>query len=338
MKNKQTFLIQILIATALIGSWTIYQLNQDDSDSYINVLQQPKVGRGAIEIIKNNSIRLIESAEYVARKSPEQVILVDLMKEIETVIKELREPISAVKYSFFKIDETKIDATVKAGKRVMPIDYNSKRPVRRAIGDKVIQDNLIKKSQNTLEKLKALCDQDIREKGVPKRIISDEELQLYYEQFDSIFKNNTRLLTQIIKTNRLQEVAQHYDVCHGESFFIALEYEIKCLEWLLIDNLAQIMKSEKYSVKPIIVMGTEKPVRVGEPTELTFFRSSYIATDSMKVKINGRPIAVKDGIAEFDYRPTSTGTKYFKMDISLKNPFTGKMDNFSRTQKIEVID
>ena len=120
---------------------------------------------------------------------------------------------------------------------------------------------------------------------------------------------------------------------------IQIVYEIATSHLPINRNqILLIMKSEKYSVKPIIVMGTEKPVRVGEPTELTFFRSSYIATDSMKVKINGRPIAVKDGIAEFDYRPTSTGTKYFKMDISLKNPFTGKMDNFSRTQKIEVID
>jgi hypothetical protein len=110
------------------------------------------------------------------------------------------------------------------------------------------------------------------------------------------------------------------------------------LEWLLLDNVLQILKSENAEIKPIIMMAQEKPVKVGEPTELEFIQSSYVVSDSMKVRVNGKPLEVKSGIAYLNYRPTSTGMKYFKIDISLKNPFTGKTETYSRTQKIEVIE
>jgi hypothetical protein len=332
MKNKQSFYIQIFIAVALIGSWAIYQSQYDDRDIYNNVFLQAKVGAQAEEVISSNLPSLIRSAERVVIKSPDQKPLVDLMKEIEVVTKELRSLIQEIHSPFIKYDESK-----PFDKHTMPIDYNSKRPVGLAL-DKVMQDNLRNASQDFLETLKGLCAQDMREKGVPERLVSDDELKLYYNRMDSIFKNNTLLLTEIIEENRLEEVAKHYDAAHAESFFRVLRYEIKCLEWLLLDNVLQILKSENAEIKPIIMMAQEKPVKVGEPTELEFIQSSYVVSDSMKVRVNGKPLEVKSGIAYLNYRPTSTGMKYFKIDISLKKPFTGKTETYSRTQKIEVIE
>jgi hypothetical protein len=329
MKNKQSLYIQIFIAIALIGSWAIYQSQYDDREIYHNVLRQTKVGAQAEQLMSSNSERLIYTAERVIIKSPDQKPLVDLMKEIEMVTKELRSLIQEIHSPFIKYDESKI----RSYKHIMPIDYNSKRAVGLAL-DKVMQDNLSNASQDFLETLKALCTQDVREKGVPERLTSDEELKLYYNRMDSIFKNNTLLLTEIVEENRLEEVAKYYDAAHAESFFRVLRSEVKSLEWLLLDNVLQILKSENFEIKPIIMMTQEKPVKVGEPTELEFFQSSYVASDSIKIRVNGKPLEVKNGIAYLNYRPKSTGMKYFKIDISLKNRFTGKTDNYSRTQKI----
>ena len=98
------------------------------------------------------------------------------------------------------------------------------------------------------------------------------------------------------------------------------------------------MSVQEDNIKPIIMMETKETPQVGKTTHFQFFTSSYIAMDDMEIRINGKLYKTKDGIATLNYTPKSAGIKYFKVEISLQNPFTGKIDRFSETIKKEVFE
>ena len=74
----------------------------------------------------------------------------------------------------------------------------------------------------------------------------------------------------------------------------------------------------------------------GDPFKADIFLSASSKQASYSVRVNGSSLSVKDGVAKYSTNTSSTGEKTYKVDISLKNPFTGKSDNFSKSFKYEV--
>ena len=324
----------MLVAVALITSSFIYENQRDDETEYLNVIDHARTNRRAMQIMTRSSEHLIRSTEAAVEKSPSQKPLVEIMKEIDKTIYNFYQSIGQIQSEIFQQDEEKI-RTIR--KYVMPIGYNSTAPVRAYFEDGNKFDQLEKRWQETIKKLKKLCRKDIRKMSSKPELLSESELKNYYEQQGLVLKNNTTLLTQMIEKKELHQIKQ-YDVVHADALLTALKSELTALKWVLLKNVSQVLKQEKSKFKPIIMMSMEKAPIVGEATNFEFFLSSYGVVDSMKIRLNGKPYEVKDGMATFNYTPKSAGMKYFKVDISLKNPFTGKTDNFSRTEKIEVFE
>lgn len=74
----------------------------------------------------------------------------------------------------------------------------------------------------------------------------------------------------------------------------------------------------------------------GEEYKAEIFLSAASKQAQYSVRVNGSSLSVKDGVATYKTRTSGSGEKSYKVDISLKNPFTGKTDNFSKTFKYEV--
>ncbi len=74
----------------------------------------------------------------------------------------------------------------------------------------------------------------------------------------------------------------------------------------------------------------------GETYKAEIFLSAASSQSKPSITVDGSSLPVKDGIATYQATPSSIGEKSYKVNISLKNPFTGKVDNFSKTFKYEV--
>jgi gliding motility-associated protein GldM len=64
--------------------------------------------------------------------------------------------------------------------------------------------------------------------------------------------------------------------------------------------------------------------------------TSKSITENMSIRVNGTPLKVTDGIGIFKTSTSGTGIKRYKVDISLKNPTTGKQETFSKDFEYEV--
>lgn len=87
------------------------------------------------------------------------------------------------------------------------------------------------------------------------------------------------------------------------------------------------------------VSSTEKGYIIkGETFNAEIFLSAFSsqAAEGISMRVNGASIPIKDGKGQYSAAGTSVGEKEYKVDISVKNPFTGKIDNFTRTFKYEV--
>jgi len=74
----------------------------------------------------------------------------------------------------------------------------------------------------------------------------------------------------------------------------------------------------------------------GETYKARIFLSAASSQAKPSISVDGSSLPVKDGIAKYTATPGSIGEKSYTVNISLKNPFTGKVDNFKKTFKYEV--
>lgn len=76
----------------------------------------------------------------------------------------------------------------------------------------------------------------------------------------------------------------------------------------------------------------------GEPFKAEIFLSAFSsqAAEGISYRVNGASLPIKEGKGQFTTTPTTIGEKEFKVDISVKNPFTGKVDTYSKSFKYEV--
>ena len=338
MKRNTSFLIQILVAVILISSWFIYENQQDDKIEYQAIISQSSSNRRAIEIITRSSQGLIQGAERMIEKSPDQKPLVEVMRETEGIIGDFYDFIRNIRVEVSEYNEDDFkDWDSEKPKIIMPIGYNSTKRVKLVFKENDTLYHFEKKWQEVLEKLKELHSKSIR-KRLNLEVLSDSTFNDYSQKQALIIKENTPLLHQLIEQKELRNIIFKYDVVHADALLLAIQSELKSLEWALLYNTAGLIYEEKSHFASIIMMEMEGAPIVGEPVKFQFYPAAYGVTDDMEIRLNGKSYEVKDGIATFNYTPKSSGTKYFKVDISLKNPFTGKTDRFSDTKKVEVFE
>ena len=102
-----------------------------------------------------------------------------------------------------------------------------------------------------------------------------------------------------------------------------------------------LKKTEVNTIKPdafIPVVAAEKSYVIrGEPFRSEVFLAAYSSTaDNIKMWVDGRPLEVRNGKAEFNTSPGTIGAKEHKMRIELTDPVTGEVKRFDKSFGYEV--
>ncbi len=93
-----------------------------------------------------------------------------------------------------------------------------------------------------------------------------------------------------------------------------------------VDNFIPIASAPK----SYIISGDEYTA------EITAGASSSSVYENMSIRVNGQSLDVKDGVAKYTVRPSSTGIQKYKVAITLTNPTTGKTDTYEKEFEYEV--
>ncbi|RMG78276.1 MAG: hypothetical protein D6714_18330 [Bacteroidetes bacterium] len=83
--------------------------------------------------------------------------------------------------------------------------------------------------------------------------------------------------------------------------------------------------------EPVISANTNYVIK-GETFQGEIFLAAYSSTaDNIAVRVDGRPLPVRDGKAIFATRPDHIGEKKHKLEVTLENPLTGEKETFEKS-------
>jgi len=86
-----------------------------------------------------------------------------------------------------------------------------------------------------------------------------------------------------------------------------------------------------------VVAANKSYVIKNEAYEAEIFLGSYSSTvDNLTVSVDGQPIIVRNGKAQFKLNPSSLGIKKHTAKISLRDPLTGEIESFTKQFEYEV--
>lgn len=85
------------------------------------------------------------------------------------------------------------------------------------------------------------------------------------------------------------------------------------------------------SDKPIVLPGESY-------NALIFLAKRVHSTTNLTIKVNGRPIPIIDGYANFSKRYSTPGKKKYKVSFDIKNPFTKTIETVAREYTVMVRD
>lgn len=78
-------------------------------------------------------------------------------------------------------------------------------------------------------------------------------------------------------------------------------------------------------------------VILGEEFEAEVFLSAFSSkTDNVSINVDGRSVALKDGIGTFTEKPSTVGEKKYTVTINLRNPTTGQTETVKKEFSYEV--
>ncbi|MCB0531530.1 MAG: hypothetical protein KDD14_04970 [Saprospiraceae bacterium] len=88
------------------------------------------------------------------------------------------------------------------------------------------------------------------------------------------------------------------------------------------------------------VMSAERSVlRPGELFDADFFLTEYSTrTENLAVFVNDKPVAIKDGLANYRHRFDKPGVYKLDVRIDLKNPYTKQVKPFSKIFEVLVVE
>jgi len=100
-------------------------------------------------------------------------------------------------------------------------------------------------------------------------------------------------------------------------------------------------KSSGTTFKPdafsAVISADKSYVIRGEELSSEIFLSAFSSTaDNISIKVNGRPLEVKNGKALFNIRPNQIGSHSFNAEVTMLNPLTGEEETFTKKFNYEV--
>ena len=115
------------------------------------------------------------------------------------------------------------------------------------------------------------------------------------------------------------------DIKIAESAILGHFYKKVQGEEIVFDKYAAVISADKsYVIK-------------GEQLTSEIFLSAFSTTaDNISIKVNGRPIEVRDGKALFNIRPNEIGSQSFLAEISMTNPISKKVTTYTKKFNYEV--
>mgnify|MGYP000218146595 CR=1 FL=1 len=324
MTTKQTILF--VLSLILIGSWFIVHFLKDDRPTYKSLTSQMTFYRNTSIMIGDEAKNLIHEAERAIEKSPDQKPIVGIMHEISTILSDFYAEFDQFGSAFYQY--TKGDFPFR---RVyfLPIDYNKTLPVKTAIKELEVDQFNSKKTLAALEK--------VIFKSTESLDISQSILNEYHQKQREILKDN-RVFSLLNNKKKWLASLKKQDVVHAKSQLVALRYELNYLKWQLLENTQELIQKDKNLVKEayMIEMHTDRQPIVGKPFTMDFMLNTYINMKDLEIKLNGKKMIHKDGLATYNYTPKTAGMKRFHLEFSIKNPFTGKTDQFRNVKKVYV--
>lgn len=303
------------------------------------------------DILGQSNESVIKSMEKAVEKRPDDKPLVGFAKEAKQVTGDFYAYVASVKAElekiaggvFVKPGETGGTVTEDASKWGKPVKYKDKEIPQRLFVDgnpQGLGDESPYEAQGPLLKAKALETRKKLEEILNKAqksnpIITPEGVK------DVIAK-----LSLSIDEESAKEAGKewsdftfgHMPVAAVYPMLTKFQTDAKNSEAAIITFLASkiggtVLEFDQFQP----VAAAEKGYVIsGEPFKADIFLSASSKQASYSVRVNGSSLSVKDGVAKYSTTTGSTGEQTYKVDISLKNPFTNKTDNFTKSFKYEV--
>lgn len=311
--------------------------------------------QGTTKIVKEANGKVIESMVAATEKRPEDKFLVDEARKAQEIVSEFADYVSGLRTkvyelaggTFYAEGETPKVApgavTTDVTKFGKPVKYKDKEIPQRlfvdgndgSIGDEPAYPAegpiFMKKIEETKQKLKDLL-LGIKSK---RPTISEAEINQVVDQLSlNIDKEGPK------KADKSWEDYNfgHMPVAAVIPMISKFETDAKNSEAAILNFLAKqvgstVLEFDKFQP----VASAEKGYVIsGDKYEAEIFLSAASKQAKYTVSVNGRSLSVKDGVAKYSTTTSSTGEQKYNVSISLKNPFTGKTDNFKKTFKYEV--
>ncbi len=122
--------------------------------------------------------------------------------------------------------------------------------------------------------------------------------------------------------------------------FRKFQNDMKSSEAAVLNYLVKQVGAQSFKVDAFIPIASapKSYIIAGDEfvADITAGASSSSVYENMSIRVNGQSLPVKDGIARYTARPSSTGIQKYKVDITLTNPTTGKTDTYSKEFEYEV--
>ncbi|MEO1262437.1 MAG: gliding motility protein GldM [Bacteroidota bacterium] len=115
--------------------------------------------------------------------------------------------------------------------------------------------------------------------------------------------------------------------------------DVRVAETAVLNHFAEklnvtTVKPDQFT--PVIASDKNYVIR-GEQYKGEIFLAAYSSTaDNISVKVDGRPLEVREGKAVFTSSPSSIGVRQHEMSIELTNPLTGQTETYSKQFTYEV--
>lgn len=116
--------------------------------------------------------------------------------------------------------------------------------------------------------------------------------------------------------------------------------DMKSSEAAVLNFLVNQVGAKSFKVDDFIPISSARKsyIIAGEEfqSEITIGASSKSVYENMSVSVNGSPVRVENGIAQFTERPGSTGVRKYNVSIGITNPTTGERQTFTKEFEYEV--
>lgn len=311
--------------------------------------------KGTTEIVKAANNATIKGMEEAVKKRPDDQPLVDAAKEAQTIVKGFYDYVGTIRTRLEDFaggqfyEPGKMPAGVEgaetedASKWGKPVKYKNKEIPQRFFVDG---------NDGTVGK-----EGKYEPEGPILRGKVEETKKQLQDLLLKIAKNNpivtepeiTTLISQL-SLNIDEQAAEaagkswedfnfgHMPVAAVYPMVTKFQTDAKNSEAAIINFLAKkiggtVLEFDQFQP----VAAAEKGYVIsGDRFSADIFLSASSKQAQYSVRVNGSSLSVKDGVAKYSTGTNKTGEQSYKVDISLKNPFTNKTDNFSKTFKYEV--